>query len=124
MASSTHYRWADMKPEQMNPHTTRQYITGANTTVARVGLKKDAVVAEHHHFHEQISYILEGSIKFLIDGKEVIVKAGEVLCIPPHLPHGVVSLEDSMVLDIFNPTRQDWIDGDDAYLRVGAPAKS
>ena len=64
MAASTHYRWADIKPEQLNPHTTRQYIIGANTMLARIGLKKDAVVPEHHHFHEQISYVLEGSSSF------------------------------------------------------------
>ena len=124
MATSTHYRWADVTLEQMNPLTTRQYVTGTNTMLARLGLKKDAVVPEHHHFHEQISHVVEGSLKCLIDGKEVIVRAGEILCIPPHLPHAVVALEDSVALDIFNPPRQDWIDGNDAYLRAGAPTKS
>jgi quercetin dioxygenase-like cupin family protein len=121
VASSAHFRWADIKPEQMNPLTTRQYVTGTNTMLARLGLKKDAVVPEHHHLNEQISHVVEGSLKFLIDGKEVIVRAGEILCIPPHLPHAVVALEDSVALDIFNPPRQDWIDGNDSYLRAGAP---
>ena len=124
MASSTLYRWADIKPEQMNPLTTRQYVTGANTTLARIGLKKDALVLEHHHVNEQITYVVEGSLKFLYPGEEVIVRAGEVLCTPPNLPHSVVALEDSVALDIFNPLRQDWIDGDDSYLRGGAaPSK-
>jgi quercetin dioxygenase-like cupin family protein len=120
VASSSHYRWSDIKSEQMNPLTTRQYVTGTNTMLARIALKKGAVVPEHHHFHEQISHVVEGSIKFLIDGKEVIVRAGDILCIPPHVPHGVVALEDSVALDIFNPPRQDWISGDDSYLRAGA----
>ena len=124
MASSTLYRWADIQPEQMNPLTTRQYVTGANTTLARIGLKKEALVPEHHHVNEQITHVVEGSLKFLFPGKEVIVRAGEILCIPPHLPHSVVALEDSVALDIFNPMRQDWIDGDDSYLRGGAaPSK-
>lgn len=117
MPSATHHRWADIPPEQMNPLTTRQYIVGANTMLARIGLKKGAVVPQHHHFHEQISHVVEGALLFRIDGDETTVRAGEILCIPPHVPHEVVALEDSVALDIFNPPRQDWIDGDDAYLR-------
>jgi quercetin dioxygenase-like cupin family protein len=72
----------------------------------------------HSHHNEQISYILEGKIKFVMEGKEIVVLAGEVLCIPPHVPHEAFALEDTVDLDIFNPPRQDWIDGDDAYLRA------
>lgn len=78
------------------------------------------MVPEHSHFHEQISHVVEGSLLFRLEGKEVTVRAGEIMCIPPHAPHEVVALEDSVALDIFNPPRQDWISGDDAYLRGGA----
>lgn len=115
--ASTHHRWVDITPEQLNPLTTRQYIVGTNTMLARIVLRKGALVPLHHHFHEQISHVVEGALEFRIDGKSVIVRAGEILCIPPHLPHEVVALENSVALDIFNPPRQDWIDGDDAYLR-------
>jgi quercetin dioxygenase-like cupin family protein len=114
-----HHRWADIKPEQMNPLTARQYIVGTNMMLARIVLRKGALVPLHHHFHEQISHVVEGALEFRMDGKPVIVRAGEILCIPPHLPHEVSALEDSVALDIFNPPRQDWIDGDDAYLRGG-----
>lgn len=117
MASSAHHRWTDIPPEQLNALVTRQYIVGANTMLARLGLKKGAVVPEHHHFHEQISHVVEGALLFRLEGKEETIRAGEILCIPPHVPHSVVALEDSVALDIFNPPRQDWIDGDDAYLR-------
>jgi quercetin dioxygenase-like cupin family protein len=122
VTTSKLHRWADIDPEQLNPHVTRQYIVGTNTMLARLVLKKGAHVPEHHHFHEQISHVVEGALKFFIDGKEIVVRAGEILCIPPHIPHAVVTLEDSVALDIFNPPRQDWIDGDDAYLRGGAAA--
>ena len=115
-ATSLH-RWADIEPEQMNSLTTRQYIVGTNTMLARIGLKKGGRVARHQHFHEQISHVVEGALLFKMDGEEKMVRAGEILCIPPHLPHEVIALEDSVALDIFNPPRQDWIDGDDAYLR-------
>jgi quercetin dioxygenase-like cupin family protein len=122
VATSKLHRWDEIEPEQLNALTTRQYIVGTNTMLARLALKKGAHVPEHHHFHEQISHVVEGALKFLIDGKEVVVHAGEILCIPPHVPHEVITLEDSVALDIFNPPRQDWIDGDDAYLRAGAGA--
>ncbi len=70
-------------------------------------------------FTSRSSHVVEGALNFVVDGKEVAVNAGEILCIPPHVPHEVIALEDSVALDIFNPPRQDWIDGDDAYLRGG-----
>lgn len=122
MSTSNHHRWNDIAPEQLNPLVTRQYVTGTNTMLARLVLKKDAHVPLHHHMNEQISHVVAGALLFRIDGKDVTVRAGEILCIPPHVPHEVIALEDSVALDIFNPPRQDWIDGDDAYLR-GGPSK-
>jgi quercetin dioxygenase-like cupin family protein len=127
MAESTYHRWADIAPEHLNALVTRQYVVGTNTMLARIVLKKGAVVPMHQHMHEQISHVVEGALKFRIDGEEIAVRAGEILCIPPHVPHEVTALEDSVALDIFNPPRQDWIDGDDAYLRsatVSPPAKN
>jgi quercetin dioxygenase-like cupin family protein len=121
MTDATHHRWTDIPPEQLNPLITRQYIVGVNTMLARIVLRKGAVVPRHQHFHEQISQVAEGVLIFRLDDKEVTVRAGEMLCIPPHVAHEVVAVEDSVALDIFNPPRQDWINGDDAYLR-GATA--
>jgi quercetin dioxygenase-like cupin family protein len=101
----------------MNPSLTRQYIIGTNTMLARIMMKKGALVPKHSHFHEQITHIVEGSLLFRIEGNETVVRAGEVVCTPPNVPHEVLALEDSEVLDIFNPPRQDWVTGDDAYLR-------
>jgi quercetin dioxygenase-like cupin family protein len=115
-----HHRWVDIEPEQLSPLITRQYLVGTNVMLARIALKKGAQVPMHHHFHEQISHVVEGALNFTIDGKVVIVRAGEILTIPPDVPHQVIALEDSLALDIFNPPRQDWIGGDDAYLRGGA----
>lgn len=118
MTASRLYRWAEIEPEPLNRLTTRQYLVGTQTMLARLDLKKGAHVPLHQHMNEQISHVVEGWLKFLIEGKEVAVRAGEVLCIPPHMPHEVFAMEDSVALDIFTPPRQDWIDGDDAYLRA------
>ncbi len=113
--------WDDIPVEQLNPLIGRQFLVGTNVMIARVLLKQGAVVPLHHHHNEQVSYILEGALKFILKtetgDKEITVRAGEVLCIPPHLPHEAHALEDTIDLDIFNPPRQDWIDRDDAYLR-------
>ncbi len=104
----------------MNPLVDRQYLTGVNTMLARIELKKGAHVPRHQHFHEQMSHVVKGALKFVLEEGEVMVREGDVLAIPPNAPHEVFAVEDSVALDIFNPPRQDWIDGDDAYLR-GAP---
>ncbi len=121
MPASTHHRWKDIEPEQMNPLVTRQYVVGSNTMLARIVLGKGAHVPEHRHRHEQISHVVEGALDFLMEGNRITVRAGEILCIPPHMPHEVWALEDSVALDIFNPPREDWIQGDDAYLRAQTP---
>ena len=122
MPEAKHHRWTDIEPEPLNPLITRQYVVGTNVMLARIVLKKGAQVPVHHHFHEQISRVVAGALSFMIDGKQVAVRAGEILTIPPNIPHQVIALEDSVALDIFNPPRQDWIDRDDAYLR-DAPEK-
>jgi quercetin dioxygenase-like cupin family protein len=119
MQESKHYRWVDIEPEPLNALITRQYVVGTNIMLARIVLKKGAQVPMHHYIHEQISHVVEGALNFFVDGKRVIVRSGDILTIPPDVPHEVVALEDSVALDIFNPPRQDWIDGDDAYLRGG-----
>ncbi len=117
----SHTNWDDIPVEQLSPLIGRQFLVGTNVMIARVLLKQGAIVPLHHHHNEQVSYILEGALKFILKteagDKEIIVRAGEVLCIPPNLPHEAHALEDTIDLDIFNPPRQDWIDRDDAYLR-------
>jgi quercetin dioxygenase-like cupin family protein len=111
------YEWNQVKKEQMNPLFVRQVIHGKTMTVARLDIRKGCSVPEHSHHNEQISMIEQGSMRFVLGGVEKIVKAGEVLQIPPHVPHSAEALEDCIAVDLFSPPREDWIRGDDAYLR-------
>ena len=111
--------WNTVELEDLNPLLQRQMVVGQNLMLARVLLKKGCIVPEHSHHNEQITYILEGALKFWIDGKEIVVKTGEVLAIPPHMPHKAEALEDTVDLDVFNPPREDWLGKTDAYLRGG-----
>jgi quercetin dioxygenase-like cupin family protein len=122
-ATAMHTKWNDIEVEHLSSLIGRQLIVGTNVMVARILLKKDARVPLHSHHNEQVSYVLDGRMKFFLDNREVIVSAGEVLCIPPNMPHEAIALEDTVDLDIFNPPRQDWIDKDDAYLRQDAAVK-
>jgi len=106
-----------MPPEHLNPNITRRAIHTHNMTIARLELRKDAVVAEHHHVHEQVATVERGALKFTIEGRDLVLRAGESLAIPSNVPHGVVALEDTVVVDVFSPAREDWLRGDDAYLR-------
>ena len=78
-----------------------------------------AVVPKHAQ-NEQLTYLLEGSLRFWLveDGSEVVdLGAGEVLHIPSHLPHRAEALEKTLDVNIFCPPREDWLDGSDSYLR-------
>jgi quercetin dioxygenase-like cupin family protein len=112
-----HLRWEDVEIEHLNPLLARQFVVGRDIMVARVLLKKGSIVPEHSHINEQVTYVLEGALKFWIDGKEIVVHAGEVLTIPPSMPHKAEAMADTVDLDVFSPPRADWINKDDAYLR-------
>jgi len=105
----------------MNALITRQFIHGEKAMIARIDLKKNAIVPWHSHMHEQIAWIVEGALKFTLreqtGERDVVVHAGEVLVIPGNLPHMAEALEDTVDYDIFAPPRQDWIAKEDAYLR-------
>ena len=116
-ATLKYLSWNDVEVEAMNPLLGRQLIVGHQVMLARVLLKKGCIVPLHSHINEQLSYILEGALKFYIDGKEIVVRAGEVLTIPPNMPHKAEAMEDTVDLDIFNPPRADWMNKTDSYLR-------
>ena len=116
-AELRHIPWSSVAIENLNPLLGRQLVVGQNIMLARVLLKKGCFVPEHSHPNEQISYILEGALKFSIDEKEIVVNAGETLIIPPDMPHQADALVDTVSLDVFYPPRADWMSGSDSYLR-------
>jgi quercetin dioxygenase-like cupin family protein len=115
------YNWATIPQEELTPKAVRQVVHTERMTIARLLLRQGAVVAMHHHENEQVTMLKSGVLRFIFGGseagREVIVREGDVLQIPPNLPHMVEALEDSMATDLFSPRREDWIRGDDAYLR-------
>ena len=116
-AELKYLRWGEVELETLNPLLQRQVVVGHKVMLTRVLLKKGCIIPEHSHVNEQLSYILEGALKFWIDGQEIVVHAGEVLTIPPNMAHKAEAMEDTVDLDIFHPPRADWINKTDSYLR-------
>ena len=118
-SSVRHFRWDQMEMERVTDSIHRRVISGEQAMVAHIYLKKGAVVPMHSHHNEQVTYLLEGALKFWIgeEKEEFVLHAGEVLHIPPHVPHAAEALEDCLDVDVFSPPRQDWLDGTDDYLR-------
>ena len=115
-----HLRWDDLEKERLNDRIGRRMITAERAMLTHVYLDRGAVVPMHSHENEQITYVLEGALRFWIrdeDSEPIDVRAGEVLVLPSWVPHKAVALEDTLDVDIFTPPRQDWLDGTDAYLR-------
>ncbi|HEX4274370.1 MAG TPA: cupin domain-containing protein [Bryobacteraceae bacterium] len=111
------YNWTAVLEEKLNPLLSRRCIHTPRMTVARLWLGKGAVVPLHEHVNQQVTMIETGALEFEMEGKRIVLKPGDALVIPPHVPHSVEALEESTATDLFTPAREDWIRGDDAYLR-------
>ena len=119
-AKVTFHRWNDMPKERVTDEIDRRLVMGERMMLAHVYLKKGSIVPRHFHDNEQLTYILEGALRFSIGPEgteEIIVRAGEVLVIPSNVPHQAEALEDTLDVDVFSPPRQDWLDGTDDYFR-------
>ncbi|HSR98551.1 MAG TPA: cupin domain-containing protein [Kofleriaceae bacterium] len=118
-ASVSFHRWDDMPKEKVTDMIDRRVITSDRMMLAHVYLAKGSIVPRHSHENEQLTYILQGALKFWIgeDGaQELIVRAGEVLVIPSNVPHRAEALADTLDVDVFDPPRQDWLNGTDTYF--------
>jgi quercetin dioxygenase-like cupin family protein len=111
--------WSEVPKENVTPVIARQIVTGAQAMAGMITLQKDSYVPRHSHVSEQLTYVIEGALKFLIDGEEIVVKAGEILVIPAWVEHEATAIEHTVELDIFSPIRKDWLDGTDTYFQAG-----
>ena len=103
------HRWDEIALEKVTEMISRKIVTGEREMLAQIYLKRGALVPIHVHESEQMTYILQGALRFLVDGEEVVVREGEVLHIPSRLPHQAEALEDTLELDVFSPVRTEWL---------------
>jgi unsaturated pyranuronate lyase len=116
MSTAVLHKWDDLPAKELAPGVRRRFITADRVTIARFNLSKGAVVPAHAHEHEQVSYVVRGALRFVVDGAETVVRSGEALQIPSWVEHRVHVIEDTEVIDVFSPVRQDWLDGTDTYF--------
>lgn len=103
--------------ERLSDLVYRRHVHGARVTIAQFRLLRGSSVKPHSHPHEQVSILVKGRVKFRVGDEEVIVGPGDVVHIPPGVIHGVEALEESLIVDVYSPVRDDWIRGEDKYLR-------
>jgi quercetin dioxygenase-like cupin family protein len=119
--TAKHLHWSDIPLEELNPLLKRQFVSGAQGTIAHIHLKRGCIVPTHVHPNEQFSSVITGSMLFIMDpdgvAQHVTLLPGDLLIIPGNLPHSAEALEDTLNLDVFTPVREDWESGADAYLR-------
>jgi quercetin dioxygenase-like cupin family protein len=115
------HRWSDIPLEELNPLLSRQFVSGAQGTISHIHLKKGCIVPTHAHANEQFAAVITGSLRFTLDpdgaAEQVTLAPGDLLIIPGNVPHMAEALEDTLNLDVFAPVREDWVSGNDAYLR-------
>jgi quercetin dioxygenase-like cupin family protein len=111
--------WDALEDEKLSDTISRRMISGAQATLARVFLKRGAIVPRHSHVNEQFSWIVAGALKFIFDDREFVAREGDLVVIPANVPHAAEALEDTVDVDFFVPRREDWITKNDAYLRGG-----
>ena len=113
MATVRLHRWDEIALEKITEMISQKIVAGEREMLAQIYLKRGALVPIHAHESEQMTYILQGALRFLVSGEEIIVREGEVLHIPANVPHQAEALEDTFELDVFSPVREDWISGRD-----------
>jgi quercetin dioxygenase-like cupin family protein len=107
------HRWDEIALEKVTEMISRKIVSGEREMLAQIYLKRGALVPMHAHESEQMTYILQGALRFFIEGEEITVREGEVLHIPSRTPHQAEALEDTLELDVFSPIRSEWVDSVD-----------
>jgi quercetin dioxygenase-like cupin family protein len=106
------HRWDEIALEKVTEMISRKIVAGDREMLAQTYLKRGALVPMHAHESEQMTYVLQGALRFFVEGEEIIVREGEVLHIPSGTPHQAEALEDTFELDVFSPIRADWLDAE------------
>ena len=110
MASARLHRWDEIALEKITEMVSQTIIAGDREMLAQTYLKRGALVPVHAHDSEQMTYVLQGALRFIVGGEEIVVREGEVLHIPSWTPHQAEAIEDTFELDAFSPVRRDWVE--------------
>jgi quercetin dioxygenase-like cupin family protein len=102
------HRWDEIALEKITEMVSRKVIVGERMTIAQIYLKRGCLVPLHVHESEQMTCVLQGALRLVVLGQEVTVREGEVVHVPAAVEHQAEALDDTFVLDLFSPARQEW----------------
>ncbi len=95
---------------QVDAGVTRQILGyDAHLMLVRVTFDRGAVATLHAHPHRQVTYVERGTFRATIDGSTSILRSGDCYFVPPDLEHGVVAVEEGVLIDVFTPAREDFL---------------
>ena len=111
------HRWDEIVLDKVTEMLSGKIVSAESEMLVQVYVKRGYLVPLHAHESEQMTYVLQGALKFVINGEEITVREGEVLHIPPGVEHQAEALEDTFELDVFSPVRQAWLEPIDEFTR-------
>ena len=116
------HRWDEIDHDKVTEMISRKVVAGERQMLAQVYLKRGAHVPLHCRESEQLLYVLQGALRCLVDGEEVIVGEGEVAVIPAGARRQAEALADTFALSVFSPVRAEWLASPGREPGLGAPA--
>ncbi len=84
-------------------------VHGEKTLMAEFRLQKGSVVPQHSHPHEQTGYLVSGQVRFSVGSEEILCNPGDSWCISGDEEHGAEALQDSVLVEVFSPVREDYL---------------
>ena len=105
------YKWDTVAVEHLTDSIRRRMIVGIKEMLVRWEFNKGAVAARHSHPHEQIVVMVQGKLRLKVGDAETVMGRDDIVVIPPNTPHEAEALEDTVVIDIFSPPREDFLTG-------------
>ena len=105
------YRWDSVAAEQLTESIERRMIVGSKAMLVRWEFRKGAVAARHSHPHEQIVIMVKGKLRLVVGSTEILMESNDIVVIPPDTPHEARAIENTIVIDVFSPPREDFISG-------------
>lgn len=115
-----HIKWDAVPAERLNDKFVRKLAWDGRIMIGMTLVDKGYVVPLHAHDNEQVTFVESGVWRFTLEGRTLDVGPGEMIFIPANVQHTAEAVETLVAYDVFTPPREDWIKGEDKYLRAGA----
>ena len=87
----------------------RTLVHGEKTLMGQFKIAKGSAIPAHSHPHEQTGFLVSGKLQFNVDGEVMDAEPGDAWCLPGNVEHSAEALEDSIIVEVFSPVREDYL---------------